>query len=336
MARPPGSLGSQAPDRDRGEANVVTRVSQWADNHLRLVQNISTGMAIAGIMLLIRSIRLTSKFTTSSDIPVEFIRKKVKLRGRLQRITECGLEIEHIPITLPFISSWKKEPRGVLLVKLAGVELTEGGKVWLQSELKPSQLLWFQLLGKEDSALFCYLLVNKVNTAPSASISCVLTRRSCKSKCHTCYFLYTETILWGCWSQLQGGYFNVNLNEEILRRGLGKTVLVKGLNYDSKTHWKIHRNLLKAELTALKKGEGIWKEESEKESYFRKLKDSWRERWTKDNDLKPAGADLSSTKDSYYDSLRRVFGRGKDSVGNYSFLLKLREFVSRLHFRRKG
>ena len=38
MARPPASLGSQAPDRDRGEANVVTRVSQWADNHLRLVQ----------------------------------------------------------------------------------------------------------------------------------------------------------------------------------------------------------------------------------------------------------------------------------------------------------
>ncbi|EDL35397.1 RIKEN cDNA E130311K13, isoform CRA_b [Mus musculus] len=261
MARPPASLGSQAPDRDRGEANVVTRVSQWADNHLRLVQNISTGMAIAGIMLLIRSVRLTSKFTTSSDIPVEFIRKKVKLRGRLQRITECGLEIEHIPITLPFISSWKEEPRGVLLVKLAGVELTESGK---------------------------------------------------------------------------GGYFNVNLNEEILRRGLGKTVLVKGLNYDSKTHWKIHRNLLKAELTALKKGEGIWKEESEKESYFRKLKDSWRERWTKDNDLKPAGADLGSTKDSYHDSRRRASGKGKDSVSNYSFFLKLREFVSRLHFWRKG
>ncbi|XP_030108510.1 protein C3orf33 homolog isoform X1 [Mus musculus] len=187
-----------------------------------------------------------------------------------------------------------EEPRGVLLVKLAGVELTESGKVWLQAELKPSQLLWFQLLGKEDSALFCYLLVNK------------------------------------------GGYFNVNLNEEILRRGLGKTVLVKGLNYDSKTHWKIHRNLLKAELTALKKGEGIWKEESEKESYFRKLKDSWRERWTKDNDLKPAGADLGSTKDSYHDSRRRASGKGKDSVSNYSFFLKLREFVSRLHFWRKG
>ncbi|XP_038958816.1 protein C3orf33 homolog isoform X3 [Rattus norvegicus] len=166
MAPLPASLGSQASDRDRGEANVVTRMSQWADNHLRLVQNISTGMAIAGIVLLIRSVRLTSKFTTSSDIPVEFIRKKVKLRGRLQRITECGLEIEHVPITLPFISSWKQEPCGVLLVKLAGVELTEAGKVWLQKELRPSQLLWFQLLGKENSELFCYLLVNKIRGLP--------------------------------------------------------------------------------------------------------------------------------------------------------------------------
>ncbi|GAB1290763.1 Protein C3orf33 homolog [Apodemus speciosus] len=256
--------------------------------------HVSTGMAIAGIMLLLRSVRLTSKFTASSDIPVEFIRKKVKLRGRLQQITERGLEIEHIPITLPFISSWKKEPCGLLLVKLAGVELTEPGKAWLQKELKPSQLLWFQLLGKEDSALFCYLFVNK------------------------------------------GGYFNVNLNEEILRRGLGKTVLVKGLNYDSKTHWKIHRNLLKAELSALKKGEGIWKEESEKESYFKKLKDSWRERWTRDNELKAAGADLSPTRDSPHASLLRAYGIWKDRVSNCSLVLKLRECVSRLHFRRKG
>ena len=51
----------------------------------------------------------TSKFTHSSDIPVEFIRKNVKLRGRLCRITENGLEIEHIPITLPVISSWRSK-----------------------------------------------------------------------------------------------------------------------------------------------------------------------------------------------------------------------------------
>ncbi|XP_023380043.1 protein C3orf33 homolog isoform X2 [Pteropus medius] len=162
MAGRPAAPSSPSADRDGTAPNMVARISQWADDHLRLVRSVSTVMAIAGIMLLLRSVRLqTSKFTSSSDIPVEFIRKNVKLRGRLRRITENGLEIEHVPITLPIISSWRKEPYGFLLVKLAGVELTETGKVWLQKELKPSQILWFQLLGKENSALFCYLLVNK-------------------------------------------------------------------------------------------------------------------------------------------------------------------------------
>ncbi|KAF6117696.1 hypothetical protein HJG60_001831 [Phyllostomus discolor] len=247
-------------------------------------------MAIAGITLLLRSVRLTSKFTSSSDIPVEFIRKNVKLRGRLRRITEDGLEIEHIPISLPVISSWRKEPRGALLVRLAGVELTDAGKLWLQTELRPSQPLWFQLLGKENSALFCYLLVNK------------------------------------------GRFFSVSLNEEILRRGLGKTVLVKGLDYDSKIYWKIHRNLLKAELAALKKGEGIWKEESEKESYLEKFKGSWREIWEKDSNLKRIGSNFNLKKESYYDKFRNTYEAWKDN----SLILRFRELKSRIHFRRKG
>ncbi|XP_006868056.1 PREDICTED: uncharacterized protein C3orf33 homolog [Chrysochloris asiatica] len=242
---------------------------------------------------MVTSQQQTSKFTSSSDIPVEFIKKNVKLRGRLHRITENGLEIEHIPIALPIISSWKKEPCGALLVKLAGVELTETGKLWLKKELKPSQLLWFQLLGRENSALFCYLLVNK------------------------------------------GGYFNVSINEEILRRGLGKTILVKGLNYDSKIYWTVHRNLLKAELTALKKGEGIWKEESEKENYLEKLKDSWKEMWKKDNYFLKIGPNLNFKKESYYDNLRRTYETWKENLKNYSLILKLRELMSRIYFRRK-
>ncbi|XP_002759513.4 protein C3orf33 homolog [Callithrix jacchus] len=294
MAGQPAASGSPSPDRDGTEPNVVARISQWADDHLRLVRNISTGMAIAGIILLLRSIRLTSKFTSSSDIPVEFIRRNVKLRGRLRQVTENGLEIEHVPITLPIIASLRKEPHGALLVKLAGVELTETGKAWLQKELKPSQLLWFQLLGKENSALFCYILVNK------------------------------------------GRYFNVNLNEEILRRGLGKTVLVKGLKYDSKIYWKIHRNLLKAELTAVKKGEGIWKEDSEKESYLEKFKDSWREIWKRDSFSKTTGLDFNLKKERYYDKLKRTYEIWKDNMNNYSLILKFRELISRIHFRRKG
>ncbi|KAM9189672.1 protein C3orf33 homolog [Dugong dugon] len=293
MAARPGGQASPPPGRDGAASNVVARVAQWADDHLVLVRNISTGMAVAGIMLLLRSVRATSKFTSSSDIPVEFIKRNVKLRGRLRRITENGLEIEHVPITLPIISSWKKEPRGALLVKLAGVELTHAGKVWLQRELKPSQLLWFQLLGRENSALFCYLLVKK------------------------------------------GGYFNVSLNEEILRRGLGKTVLVKDLDYDSKIYWTIHRSLLKAELTALKKGEGIWKEESEKESYLEKLKGSWREIWKKDSYFKETGSNFNLKKESYYEKLRRTYKTWKENVNNYSLILKFRELLSHVYFRRK-
>lgn len=113
----------------------------------------------------------------------------------------------------------------------------------------------------------------------------------------------------------------MNLNEEILRRGLGKTVLVKGLNHNSKLYWRIHRRLLKAELTALKKGEGIWKEESEKQSYLEKFKDSWREIWK---------------KESYYEKFRMTYEIWKENMNNYSLILKFRELMSHLHFRRKG
>ncbi|PNI78168.1 C3orf33 isoform 4 [Pan troglodytes] len=60
MAGQPAATGSPSADKDGMEPNVVARISQWADDHLRLVRNISTGMAIAGIMLLLRSIRLRS------------------------------------------------------------------------------------------------------------------------------------------------------------------------------------------------------------------------------------------------------------------------------------
>lgn len=54
------------------------------------------------------SLSQTSKFTCASDIPVEFLRKNVKLRGRVHRVTEDGLEIEHIPIALPILARWKR------------------------------------------------------------------------------------------------------------------------------------------------------------------------------------------------------------------------------------
>nr|XP_056706182.1 protein C3orf33 homolog [Euleptes europaea] len=177
-------------------------------------------MAIAGVILLAKSVKLTTKFTNALEIPIEFIEKNVKLRGRLHQITEQGLEIEHVPVILPIISSLQRRwlTHGLLIVRLAGVELTPDGTVWLKKELKPSQMMWFQLLGRKDSMLDCLVVVNK------------------------------------------GRFSSICLNEEILRQGLGRTVGVEGLTHESRIYWKLHKRLLQAELKAVKRNKGIWKE----------------------------------------------------------------------------
>ncbi|XP_039186601.1 protein C3orf33 homolog isoform X1 [Crotalus tigris] len=209
--------------------NYVARLSEWADAHLSLVRNISTGLALAGVIVLAKSIKLTAKFTNALEIPPEFIEKNVKLRGQLRRITEQGLEIEHVPITLPIISSLQKRwhSNGLLLVRLAGVDLTSDGVIWLKEEMKPSQMIWFQLLGRKESALDCFVIVNK------------------------------------------GRFSSICLNEEILRQGLGKTVCIEGLAHESRIYWKLHKRLLQAEMKAVKKKKGIWKEET----FMEKLKE---------------------------------------------------------------
>lgn len=128
----------------------------------------------------------------------------------------------------------------------------------------------------------------------------------------------------------------MSLNEEILRRGFGKIVFVKGLNYDFKIYWRIYRNLFKVELIVLKKREGIWKEEFEKESYLEKFKGFWREIWGKYSNLKKIGLDFNLKKESYYDKFRRIYEVWKDNMSNYFLILKFREFISRIYFRRKG
>ncbi|KAM6062660.1 protein C3orf33 homolog [Chlamydotis macqueenii] len=217
-----------------GLAEGLSRFSEWADAHLSLLRNLSTGMAVAGVLVLARSLRMTTKFTSVLDIPVEFVEKNVKLRGKVHRVTEKGLEVEHIPISIPFIAAMQRrwQSKGLLLVRLAGVELAPSGVAWLQQELKPKQVVWFQLLGREDVALECLVLVNK------------------------------------------GRFLSVCLNEEILRQGLGRTARIEGLHHDSRLYWNLHKRLLRAELKALKKSKGIWKEETYSEKITDRISNS--------------------------------------------------------------
>ncbi|XP_014889197.1 protein C3orf33 homolog isoform X3 [Poecilia latipinna] len=139
--------------------NVVSAISQLADDNLTLVRNISTGLAVAGVIVIARSIRVITKFQAASEIPVRFIEGNVSLRGKVRSITERGIEVEHVPIYLPIISPLLLKHRDAstspLLVHLAGVELTPEGKTWLQKNLVPPQTVWLKLISREDDMLHC-------------------------------------------------------------------------------------------------------------------------------------------------------------------------------------
>ncbi|KAG8001936.1 Protein C3orf33 [Nibea albiflora] len=155
---------SDRQQRDQGNQssrNVVSIISQFADDNLTLVRNISTVLAVTGVVVIARSIKLITKFQAASEIPARFIERNVSLRGKVHSITEKGVEVEHVPIYLPVLSPVLSKHKGVstspLLVHLAGVELTPEGRVWLQKNLAPAQTVWLKLISREDDTLHCLL-----------------------------------------------------------------------------------------------------------------------------------------------------------------------------------
>uniref|UniRef100_A0A4W5LA53 TNase-like domain-containing protein n=1 Tax=Hucho hucho TaxID=62062 RepID=A0A4W5LA53_9TELE len=167
--------------------------------------------------------RQITRFGVASEIPARFIEKNVSLRGRVQTITEIGLEVEHIPIYIPVLSPLLAKGGGgvfTLAVHLAGVELTPEGRVWLEQHLSPAQTVWLKLVSREEETLHCLVSVS---------------RGSLRSLC---------------------------LNEEVLRLGLARTVPVSGLHPQSHLYLRLHQRLLRAEVKAERKGRGMWKEDS--------------------------------------------------------------------------
>ncbi|XP_008307782.1 protein C3orf33 homolog isoform X2 [Cynoglossus semilaevis] len=201
--------------------NMVTVLSQLADDHLTLLRNISTGLAIAGVLLISRSIRLLTKFQAASEIPARFIERNVSLRGKVCAVTEKGLEVEHVPIYLPVLSPLFHKPQdtSALLVHLAGVDLTSEGRTWLLENLSPNQIVWFKLISREDHVLHCLVSQNKV-------------------------------LMWNC-----------SLNEQVLSLGLARTAPVPSgpsVLTQSRFLWRLHKRLHRAEVSAEKRGRGLW------------------------------------------------------------------------------
>ncbi|KAM7399193.1 hypothetical protein PAMP_018479 [Pampus punctatissimus] len=224
--------------RDQGNEsshNIVSIISQFADDNLTLVRNISTGLALAGVIVIARSIKLITKFQAASEIPARFIERNVSLRGKVHSIAEKGLKVEHVPIYLPVISPFLSKHKGVstLLVNFAGVELTPEGRVWLQKNLAPAQTVWLKLISREGDILHCLVSQSR------------------------------QRLMWSC-----------SINEEVLMLGLAHTAPITGVMPDSRLFWRLHKQLHRAEVKAERKGRGLWKEDSLWERASKSVRDN--------------------------------------------------------------
>ncbi|XP_077397353.1 protein C3orf33 homolog isoform X3 [Festucalex cinctus] len=127
--------------------NIVSTISQLADDNLTLVRSISGGLAVTGVILIARSLKLITKFQSVSEIPTRFVENNISLRGKVHSVKEQSLQVEHVPIYLPLLSP--------LLAK------QKDGKIWLQRSIVPTQTVWLKLISRQDDTLHCLVAHSK-------------------------------------------------------------------------------------------------------------------------------------------------------------------------------
>lgn len=79
-----------------------------------------------------------ARFEHVAHIPKEFIRKELELKGTIREILPTGeLRVEHIPIVrMPSFLARKKPVKGLLNIRLAGVDMSEAGQQFIAKDLR--------------------------------------------------------------------------------------------------------------------------------------------------------------------------------------------------------
>ncbi|XP_072036425.1 protein C3orf33-like [Amphiura filiformis] len=196
--------------------------THFIDQHLQLFRTGSTVLACVGLLYVARSIRMYKKFHHVRDIPQEFVRKHVRLRGQVISVEKSHLKLEHLPIIeLPkFVTRIVPDKVAGLNVNLAGVLLLEESQEFLQKQVPVGQVLWFQMLGVDEE---------------NQEIQAVVTFK-------------------------QNWRKTTNLNELVLRHGYGKVKALPE-HTNRKIGVKLTQRLIKAEIAAEKAHQGVWHEE---------------------------------------------------------------------------
>ncbi|GMT14094.1 hypothetical protein PFISCL1PPCAC_5391 [Pristionchus fissidentatus] len=125
-----------APAADKTAAKMIDPVDKYA---ALLVRGTIVGMGLLGTALFLRNSRIFAKFESASQIPKEFIRKELELKGRIREVLPSGeLRIEHEPIIrLPRLLPKKKNAKvGLLTLRLAGLDISKAGQTYIARDLR--------------------------------------------------------------------------------------------------------------------------------------------------------------------------------------------------------
>nr|XP_054768605.1 protein C3orf33 homolog [Lytechinus pictus] len=136
--------------------NIFGQVTDFLDRHL---QSLRIGVAligVTGLVLIGRSIRVMKMFRSVSDIPEEFIRKQMTLRGKVRGHEGHHIMVEHLPIVQGMKGRIKGRQDSLLPVCLAGVNISEAGLTNLVTLTPLDSIIWFRLLAvNEQKQLEC-------------------------------------------------------------------------------------------------------------------------------------------------------------------------------------
>ncbi|KAL4221617.1 hypothetical protein ACF0H5_019874 [Mactra antiquata] len=134
-------------ENKKSSINILGATQSFIDSHIQLVRNGIYIFAGVGLVIAVRGLYLSKVFTRVEDIPASFIKKKVRLQGKVKKINdEDVLWIEHVPvIRLPQPFTRQNKPKELLPVHLACIDLSPDGRLWLKDNIL-QQIVWFHLL----------------------------------------------------------------------------------------------------------------------------------------------------------------------------------------------
>ena len=127
---------------DSYSTSFLGDVSNFMDKHVKIIGYAKYALAGAGLFIIGRSIRISQKFVSVTDIPETWIKNHVRLQGSVRHVEDGILFVEHIPI---ISRSKKKSVHGYLPIKICGTQVRDDGNKWLQTHVK-GKPVWFKML----------------------------------------------------------------------------------------------------------------------------------------------------------------------------------------------